>query len=124
MPIRCIKNISDEGYSNSIRTIRYVIGTDAVQEGPDIIPANARILDCWVEIKTPYSAGTGISVGYVGSITKIQEITNNNPKAIEIYSKEQDTAWDTVDRVVQTTVSNNPIVGAGVIVVIFCEPTS
>ena len=105
-----------------IRTVRYAITNAADQDSVFSIPANARILDCWVEVVTPYSAGGTISVGYVAALTEIMTTALNDPQTAAIYSVEQDTAWDAADRVVKTTIGGAPAVGAGFVVVKFTSP--
>ena len=105
-----------------VRVVRYAIDNSASQDSTFTIPANARILDCQVEITTAYSAGGTISVGYEGALTEIQATTDNSAQDKATYSKEQDTAWDAAAKVVRTTVGGAPAAGVGVVIVKFTNP--
>jgi len=105
-----------------VRVVRYALDNSASQDSTFTIPANARILDCQLEITTAYSAGATISIGYEGALTAIQATTDNSPQDEATYSKEQDTAWDISAKVVRTTDSGSPAAGVGVVVVKFTNP--
>ena len=108
--------------SGPVRVVRYAITNAADQDSVFTIPANARILSCWVQVVTPYSAGGTISVGYTAALTAIMTTTLNDPQSAAIYVNDQDTAWDATARVVKTTVAGAPAAGAGFVVVKFTSP--
>ena len=104
--------------------IRYVIGTGATQDSVSKLPTGARVLDCWVEITTTYSAGATISFGQAGFLTSFQVTTDNNPQGVsgDIYANPQDTAIPVSNAVVRTTIAGAPAAGAGVVVVEYAIP--
>ena len=110
--------------TGALRVERYAITNVADQDSVFTIPANARILSCWVQVVTPYSAGGTISVGYTAALTAIMTTTLNDPQSAAIYVNDQDTAWDATARVVKTTVAGAPAAGAGFVVVKFTSPNA
>lgn len=114
--------ISTTGLSGVERVIRYAIGTGATQDSATSIPANAIVLEAWVDVQTPYSGGTTISLGRAGSTSLLQATTDNNPLAAGIYILQQDTSWGGAALPVRTTIAGAPGAGAGFVVVKYCIP--
>jgi len=110
--------------TGAVREIRYAITNADTQDSTSLIPANARVLYCGVEVTTPYSGGATISVGQAGSLALIQATTDNYPQGASTYSVDQDTAWGGSALVVRTTIAGAPAAGAGVVVVRYTVPNA
>jgi len=104
------------------RVIRYAVGTAATQDSVTKIPADAIVLEAWLDVQTPYTAGTTISIGQAGNLTLLQTATDNDPLTAAIYQVTQDTDWGGVALVVRTTVAGGPVAGDGFVVVRFAVP--
>jgi len=109
---------------NAKCVIRMVIGTDATYSSTKLIPANARGLKASLEVGTPYSATTTISIGYSGAETALMATTDNNAEVADTYIVEQDTAWDSSDAAVLVTIANTPAAGAGVVLIEYSSVAS
>lgn len=107
-----------------VRVIRFALDNSASQDSTSEIPANARILECAVEVTTPYSAGATIQVGSTSTADLAQATTDNNPQSAARYVVAQDTAWETSASVVRVAVSNTPAAGVGVCVVKYTNPNA
>jgi hypothetical protein len=119
------KNYVDSGAEGGvIRAIRYTIGTGATQDSTNTIPANAFVFEATVEITTPYSGGTTISVGQPGSLTLLQLTSDNLPTSANTYTVFQDTSWGGSALVVRTTIAGGPVAGAGVVLVKYSIPSN
>lgn len=105
-----------------LRIVRFAITNAASQSSTFTIPANARVLECRLDVGTAYSAGATISIGYSGSVSAIMATTENSPQDEDSYVVEQDTAWDSSARAVLVTIANTPAAGAGVVIVKFTSP--
>jgi len=101
--------------TGAIRHIRLAIGTAATLDSATAIPANARILQCDVQVTTSYNGGASIQVGVAGgTVDLIQATGDNKPSAggtPNTYSKEQDTDWGAATAAVRVTISASSGVG-------------
>jgi hypothetical protein len=87
------------------------------------IPAGATVVRCDVNITTKYSGGTKITVGRAGALTLLQDTTDNHPDAIpDDYPNLQVTPWGGVTLPVVVTILGGPVVGAGNVAVLYCQP--
>jgi hypothetical protein len=105
----------------AVRAIDFAIGTAAVQVSVTSIPAAAIILRCQVTITTPYTAGTTIEVGELGSPNLLQDTPDNNPAVVDEYDSPQRTVWGGAAPV-QVTIGGGPIAGAGFVTVEYTTP--
>jgi hypothetical protein len=112
--------VDSGGASGAVQEIRFAIGTATVSSATQI-PANAQISECQVEITTPYSGGSTISVGQTGAVTLFQLTSDNLPTANGIYSVDQDTAQGAAPLEVLATIGGAPGAGAGFVIVKFSE---
>ena len=111
--------------TGAIRTVRFTIDNSAQQDSTFAIPANARILECVLEITTQYSGGTDIDIGNTSTVNLIMDQGDNNPQQGGVpnsFSIEQDTDWGGSDSVVRVTITGGPAAGAGVVIVKFTTP--
>lgn len=83
-----------------------------------LIPAGAIVMSARLNIVTPYSAGTTISIGQAGSVSEFMATTDNNPGAAAVWINEQDTAAASANPVL-VTISGAPAAGAGFVVVTY-----
>ena len=105
-----------------MRVVRYAIDNSASQDSTFVLPTNARVLQCDLEITTAYSGGATIEIGTTADGNLFMESTDNVPQNDgNVYSVPQDTDSGAAS-VVRTTVGNTPAAGAGVVTVIFTVP--
>lgn len=114
--------VDSGGASGAAQVIRFAIGTGASQASTTQIPANAFVLDCTVEITTPYSGGATISVGQTGGSASLFQLTTDNlATAAGSYKVPQDTQAAGAPATVSVTVGGAPGAGVGVVLVTFSE---
>jgi hypothetical protein len=113
---------SGQATSGSLRVIRMAISTGATQSSASSIPANAVIFSASVEITTPYSGGTTISVGRTGSTSLLQATTDNLATTANTYQVTQETAWGGSDLPTLVTVAGAPSAGAGFVTIQYALP--
>jgi hypothetical protein len=114
--------VDSGGASGAVQEIRFAIGTGASQASATSIPASAYVTECTVEITTPYSGGTTISVGQTGgSATLFQLTTDNLATANGLYTVNQDTLTAGAPATVSVTIAGAPAAGVGVVIVKFSE---
>lgn len=115
-------------FGGSTRVTRYDIGTAPTQDSATEIPAGAYVLNTYVLITTPYTVGTTIDVGQPGNLTLLEDgAIDNDPLVAGTYGVPGGTgiAWGGSDLVVRTTVAGpDDDVGAGVVLVAWCQPNS
>lgn len=111
------------GASGAVQLIRFTIGTGAAQTSVTQLPANAFVIETTVEIDTPYSAGTTISVGQTGgSATLFQATGDNLATSADTYvSPNQDIQAAASPATVSVTIAGGPSVGAGVVLIKFVK---
>lgn len=100
------------------------IGTGASQSSTKAIPANAVITRCDVQITTPYSGGTTITVGRTGSASLLQVTTDNVATVAGDYDAPQRTGWGASELAVLVTVAGSPGAGAGRVLVTYSVPNA
>ncbi len=108
--------------AGAIRQIRFALNTDAQQDSPELAPANARGVRCDVDITTPYTGGTTITVGNTTTADLLQEAADNTPHSIGTYSVDVDVDWGGSASAVRVTVAGSPAAGAGFLVFRFANP--
>lgn len=99
-----------------VQEIRFAIGTGATQNSATTIPNNAIVIEAQLNITTPYSTGTTITVGNSTTANLLMVTTNSAPTAAGFYTVPQDTTF-TPAATVQVTVAGAPSAGAGVCIV-------
>lgn len=88
------------------------------------MPIGARVVQARVQITTPYTAATTISLGVAGTPTIFQLTTDNNTQLAETYIKFQDTSIGAASAPLLITVAGGPAVGAGVALIEYTTPAS
>lgn len=83
------------------------------------IPAGAIVLSASLNIQTPYSGGTTISLGRASSPANLQATTDNTPTVAGDYLAQQETSWGGTAAAVLATVAGGPVVGAAVVTVVY-----
>lgn len=97
-----------------VQTIRVALGTGAAQNSTTQIPASAIIVGEFLDIQTPYSAGTTITVGNAGSPALVMAAGDSLATAAGIYQGNViDTSWGGSPATVLFTIAGSPSVGAG-----------
>jgi hypothetical protein len=110
------------GVSGAIREIRLTITNAATQDSVAMIPSFAKVTEATLNIVTPYSGGATITVGRVGSLTLLQDTTDNLATVAGLYQVMQDTDWGVTELVVRVTVAGAPAAGAGYCIVKYTLP--
>jgi hypothetical protein len=113
---------SSGSLSGGIQTIDFPIAIAATQDSLTPIPANAVVYSCMVQVVTPYTGGTVITVGRVGSLALLQSASDNLPTAANLYQTVQRTPWGATQLPVRVSVAGAPIAGAGFCVVSYSLP--
>ena len=104
------------------RTIRFPITNAASQSSAAQIPANAIVLDRYINVTTPYSAGATITMGQTGSAALLQATTDNLATVAGEYHVSQEVAWGASALAVLVTVAGAPAAGVGVVSVTYAVP--
>jgi len=109
--------------SGAVREIRFILDNTAQQDSTTVMPANARVHYCGIEITTSYSGGANIAVGTTAIVNAFQATTDNNAQTSsdQIFAVQQDTDVGAAS-VVRVTVNGAPAAGAGVVVVRYSLP--
>lgn len=107
--------------SGAEQTIRFAIGTDATTDSDTEIDDTAYVTECWVEVTTPYTGGTTISVGQAGSTSLFQSTSGNSPIATGKYITNQDTQAIATGPI-RVTIGGSPAAGAGFVMVKYSTP--
>jgi len=109
-------------FSGALRVLRYpVINAPASQDSTTQLPVGAIVLRAMVDVTTPFSGGSTISVGQVGFLTVFQGTTDNRPTVANQYEVPQDTVAPVVG-VVRTTIGGAPAAGAAQVVIEYSVP--
>ena len=104
---------SSGSLSGGIQVIDFPIGIAATQDSVTSILLNAIVYSCTVQVVTPYSPGTVITVGRVGALDLLQLATDNAPTLANLYQVVQRTPWGAATLPVRVSVAGAPAVGAG-----------
>lgn len=113
--------VDSGGASGAIQEIRFAISTASTASATQL-PASCQVTEATVEITTPYSGGTTISVGQTsGSATLFQLTTDNLATAAGLYQVMQDTGASATPATVSVTIAGAPSAGAGFVIVKFSE---
>jgi hypothetical protein len=103
-----------------VQEIRFPIGTGAAQSSTKKPPANSIMIDCELDIKVAYDAGTTIEVGIAASPALLMDTTANVPSSPNLYAEHQDTVWPAVGAVL-VTIAGAPVAGSGFCIVRYVE---
>ena len=115
------KYVDDNAAPAGLRAVRFTIDTTATQASTFSVPANSRIWKGRVEITTAYDNSATITVGDSSTANLVQDTTDNDPATIGAYEVVDDLAWGGADSTVRVAIANTPTVGAGVVVLWYCE---
>ncbi len=102
--------------------IRFAVGTAASTSSVTSIPAGAFVSSCFLDVDTPYSAGTTLSIGRTGSLALLMATTDNDPTLAVQYQADQDTAWGASPLPIVVTLTGAPAAGACEVVVDYAVP--
>lgn len=109
----------DVGAGGAVQEIRFAIALVTVSSITSI-PNNSIVIDCELNITTPYSGGATISVGNAATPALLMGTGDNNPQANGLYQVHQDTTFTPVDPV-QVTIAGAPAAGAGFAIVRYIQ---
>lgn len=112
--------LGEQLVTGSVRSVRIELTTAATQTSTKEIPANAVVLRTRVNIVTPFSVGTLISVGRTSAMTMLQAPTDNLATQAGVYEVPQETSWLTAGAV-EVNIDGTPNVGDGFVVVEYTQ---
>lgn len=104
--------------AGAVQEIRFALGTAAAQSSSTTIPEGAIILDAEIKVTTPYSPGTTMRVGLLGTPNLLMDTPDSVPTSLGLYAEHQDTVWPSGAKVL-VTVGGAPAAGDGVCIVRF-----
>jgi hypothetical protein len=104
--------------------IRTALTTAASQNSATQIPANAIIYDVRLDVTTPYSAGTTISLGITGSTSLFMATGDNTATVAGLYQVMQDTSVGASAAALLATIAGAPAAGVGAMVVLYSLPNN
>ncbi len=107
-----------------VREIRLAIGTSASQLSATSIPANAVGITAELDIQTPYTVATTISVGRAGSLSLFMATTDSTPTVAGLYQVMQDTPFGGAALPIVVIVGGAPVAGAGFAIVRYTLPNA
>jgi hypothetical protein len=110
--------------SGALFEIRMAVTNAASQSSATAIPANANVRRVALDVQTPYSAGTTISIGQTGSASLLMGTGDNTATLANVYEASQDTGWGASSLAVLVTVAGAPAAGAGFVVVEYTTPNA
>lgn len=114
--------VQSAGAGGAEQEVRFDLGL--VDGASDfVLPAGARVTDAELDVTTPYSPGTTVTIGRASSPALLQGAGDNDPEVEALYGRHQDTAWGTAAAVV-ATVAGAPAVGASAVIVRFTMPVA
>ena len=87
------------------------------------IPATATVLQCSVDVTTPYAPGTTLTVGKTGGGASVLQGTGDNFMTVaDLYDAEQITGWGAGAATVSAVVAGAGAVGAASVTVVYSLP--
>lgn len=104
-----------------LQVIRFAITTAAAQNSATSVPSGALVFDTFIEVVTPFSAGTTITVGNAGSPALLMGTGDSLATAAGIYDVPQDTTFTGGPATVLVTVAGGPVAGAGFVIVKYVQ---
>lgn len=105
----------------AVQEIRFAITNAAAQNSATTLQAADIVIDCELDIVTPYSAGATITVGNATTANLLMATGDNNPQAAALYQAHQDTAFAGGPATVLVTVAGAPAAGAGFAIVRYVQ---
>ena len=85
------------------------------------IPSGSVVLRAFLDVTTPYSAGTTIELGTAANAALFMTTAQNTPQSADLYDNPQDTAIGATDPLL-VTIAGGPSVGAGFACVEYVTP--
>ena len=85
------------------------------------IPSGSVVLRAFLDVTTPYSAGTTIKLGTAANAALFMTTAQNTPQSADLYDNPQDTVNGTADPLL-VTIAGGPGVGAGFACVEYATP--
>lgn len=102
--------------------IRFPITKSPFQNSVSWVPEGSLVIQTVVDIVTPFSNGTQISVGRQSDPDILMEADANAPTVPGLYTSDDDIVWGAPSRVL-ITVTGSPSVGSGFCLISFAMPT-
>ena len=96
------------------------MGTATVDSG-QILPTGARVIECRVEVLTPYSLGATIEVGRASDPDLYQTAAQNIPQVANTYTVDLDQRVNTSMAAVRVTIGGAPVVGSAIVMVLYLD---
>lgn len=102
--------------------VTFVINNGAVQDSVDKIPAGAIATYMLLDVAVPFSPGTTIKVGQVGSLDAFMTTAENIPTVANQYAIPQSSQCGNLDAVVRVSIGGAPASGSGSVEVQYVVP--
>jgi hypothetical protein len=99
------------------QTIRFPVGTSS-SSSTTAIPVGATVLSALLDVSTPYSPGTTMTVGCAAQSDLLMRAADSDPSTGDLFAAPQDTQW-TSGQAVLVTVAGAPAVGAATCIVVY-----
>ncbi len=100
--------------------LRFEVGT-ATEDSATILPTGSRVIECRVEVTTPYSLGATIEVGRTSDPDLYQTAAQNVPQVANTYTNDLDERVDTSMAAVRVTIGGAPAAGAATVIVLYAD---
>lgn len=107
--------------TGTVREIRYDIGT-ASEASASSLPAGAIVNSAELNVTTPYTGGTSITLGTAADPDAFMLASDNDPTAAHLYQVSQDTAAPGAPTPVLATVAGAPGAGAATVIIRYSVP--
>jgi hypothetical protein len=101
--------------------IRIPIALAASYSSLTFIPANAVVVNAWLDVVAAYTPGTTITIGNAASPALLQNVLDNNPVLVGLHRKAQNTGWGAIPATVLVTIAGGPVAGSGFVLVEYVE---
>jgi hypothetical protein len=103
----------------AVQVVRFLLGTATGQSGT-ALPDQAIVLRASLDVTTPYTGGTTITIGHAAATTAYQLAADNDPTTPGLYEVDQDTTVTPATRVLATVIGG-PVAGAAEVIVEYVE---
>jgi len=90
--------------TGAVQMIRIPIGTATVNSAT-VMPVGAVVIDAGLDITAPYTVGATIALGTPAVVSQFQTTSDNDPQAVNLYTKEQDTVVNSSPATLQATIT-------------------
>ena len=102
--------------AGNIKQLRMTLDTTATQDSTVVIDTNSQVTQLMLNIVTPFSGGTTIKVGKVGTLDLLLDTTETDVTVLENYLFYRDIVWGLASDV-QVTIAGAPAAGSAILII-------